>query len=473
MLKFLDTKSLQFKMWLYFTFFSVFIFVMLWLFQIIFLNTYYESMKISEIRNITKEITAYTDDVDFEEQIYKTAFNNGVIVQLYNALGQPLAEDNNPAARRFFHAESNEVREFLRTLDAKKEGEIVSFIQDNKRPNMHFVIAGTRFHHGKNKVYLTLYAPLAPITATTEVLKNQLLLVTGILFVLSFVLSYFIAKRISRPLLKITDTASNLAGGDYEVRFEKGSYSEINRLADTLNFATSELSKTDALRRDLIANVSHDLRTPLTIIKSYSEMIRDFSGENAEKRNEHTKVIIDEADKMSTLVNDILDLSKAESGITELTKTRFDLYETIKSAINRFSVLTENDGYRFIFNSDAGFYVYADEPKISQTVYNLLSNAVNYTGDDKKIMINLSKNNGKIRFSVTDTGQGIAENELPKVWDRYYRSAYGRTRSAAGTGIGLSIVKNLLSAHNCSFGAESKLGEGSTFWFELSEVKSE
>ena len=366
--------------------------------------------------------------------------------------------------------QNRETDSLIDGLKKKDKGDIISFVA-NMRPNMRAVVSATKISHNDNLYFMTVYAPLAPISSTTEVLKNQLLLVTGILFVLSFIISYFIAKRISNPLVKITNSAKCLAKGDYEAEFEKGGYTEINQLADTLNFATGELSKTDSLRRDLIANVSHDLRTPLTIIKSYSEMIRDISGENTEKRNAHTKVIIDEADKMSALVNDILDLSKAESGTYEYTFSRFNITDLVKSIINRFSSLVEKEGYEIILKSSENFFVNADETKIGQVIHNLINNAVNYTGDDKKVIISLEQKGEKVRFSVTDTGEGIAESDIPRVWERYWRSTCSRNRISAGTGIGLSIVKTILEGHNADFGVISRLDEGSVFWFELEKEK--
>ncbi len=468
MRRFIDVKGLNFKMWSYFTLFSVFIFVMLWLFQIIFLNTYYESMKISEVRKIIKEVSQSESEENFEELLFRTAFNNGVIIQVYDSDAHPLLDGGNPAENRFAHSQSREHKELFEALKKKEKGDIVSYVT-NMRANMRMVVAGTKFVSAANDYYLTVYAPLAPISSTTEVLKNQLLLVTGILIILSFTLSYFIAKHISNPLVKITNSANRLAKGDYEVKFEEGGYTEINHLSDTLNFATGELSKTDSLRRDLIANVSHDLRTPLTIIKSYSEMIRDISGENKEKRNTHINVIIDETDKMSALVDDILALSKAESGTYEYNFTRFDITDVVKSIINRFSSFVEKEGYCIQFGDTPAFFVCADEAKIGQVIHNLINNAVNYTGEDKKVIISLERREKKVHFSVTDTGEGIKENEIPRIWERYWRSSYGRSKATAGTGIGLSIVKTFLTAHNADFGVESKPGEGSTFWFELPE----
>ena len=472
MRKFIDTKSLKFKMWTYFTLFSVFIFVMLWLFQIIFLNTYYESMKINEIRKIAKEVTALNTSENFEEVLYKTAFNNGVIIQFYNKFGEPVLDADSPMLNRFSRWGREEVKKIIKSLNETEAGEIISYIKNTQRPDTHFVVAGAKFVSKEGEpYYLTFHAPLAPISATTEVLKNQLLIVTVILLIIAFALSYFIAKIISKPLLKITDSAKNLAKGDYSIVFEKGSYSEINSLASALNYATEELSKTDSLRRDLIANVSHDLRTPLTVIKSYAEMLRDFSGEHKEKRELHLKTLIDETDKMSALVDDILDLSKAENGVFSLSKSRFSLADCVRECVGRMMALSENSEFSFEVFADDPCYVRADEQKISQVVYNLVANAINYTGEDKKVIISVEKSNDKVKFLVKDTGEGIAKSEITKVWDRYYRSEMARQKNAAGTGIGLSIVKNILISHEADFGVISEEGSGSVFWFELSEDK--
>lgn len=249
------------------------------------------------------------------------------------------------------------------------------------------------------------------------------------------------------------------------MEFPQSGVSELNKLGEVLNYAKNELSKNDELRRDLIANVSHDLRTPLTIIKSYAEMIRDLSGNNPEKREVHTNVIIDESDRLSKLVTDILDLSKYEAGAVKLEIEEFDLSTLVRSVSDKFRGMYEEKGYTFEVKIDKELFVHADEAKINQVVFNLIGNAVNYTGEDKKIVIKLAKVGKKIRFSVTDTGSGIAEEEIRRVWDRYYRSSKNMDRR--GSGIGLAIVKNILITHNAEFGIDSKLKEGSTFWFEL------
>ena len=202
-------------------------------------------------------------------------------------------------------------------------------------------------------------------------------------------------------------------------------------------------------------------------------MIRDLSGDNPEKRARHLKVIIDETDRLSSLVNDILDLSKLQAGVTEMNMTVFDLSERLSGVISRFDILKENDGIIIKLEAEDNIVINADITKLEQVVYNLINNAVTYTGDDNTVIVRLfRKEGGLIRFEVTDHGDGIAPEYLPYIWDRYYKvSERNKThkRAKMGSGIGLSIVKNVLEQHGFKYGADSEVGKGSTFWFEAPE----
>jgi signal transduction histidine kinase len=262
-------------------------------------------------------------------------------------------------------------------------------------------------------------------------------------------------------------SASQLAEGNYDVNFEGGRYSEIAQLADTMNYTSRELAKADNLQKDLIANVSHDLRTPLTMVKSYAEMIRDLSGNNPEKRNAHLQVIIDEADRLNLLVADLLLLSKMQSGVDALNITRFNIKDSIISILNSYRILSEQEGYDFTYRCDADIFVDGDESRIKQVLSNLVNNAVRYSDEDKHISITVTETGSVVRCEVTDKGQGIPEDELEHIWERYYKSSSNHSRNTAGTGLGLSIVKEILLLHKAGFGVISKPNEGSTFWFEL------
>ncbi len=220
----------------------------------------------------------------------------------------------------------------------------------------------------------------------------------------------------------------------------------------------------EGLRRELIANISHDLRTPLTMITGYGEVMRDLPGENTP---ENVQTIIEESRRLTALVNDMLDLSKLQSGMQTLHKAPFSLTRSICGILRRYAKLTEQDGYHIDFLYDEDATVDADEMKLSQVVYNLINNAVAYTGEDKKVTVRQVLSPASVRIEVEDTGEGIAPEDLPYIWDRYYRVDKIHKRAQIGTGLGLSIVKTILDLHRARYGVTSEKGRGSTFWFEL------
>ena len=461
------TFDLKSKLWWYFGTFAIIIMIILWAMQIIFMNSFYESMKLSEISSTGKKIVReYNSQPEMLADILLQAhYKDGLSVGVYNQNGVPLFG----ADVAYYPNSPSSFRALSEIISRLNRGNTnsVSFVSSDTTRRYNLVIFGAKLSSESGDMYLCLTSPLSPMGSTTQVLRLQLIIVTFASLIIAFILSYFIAKRLSRPISKMTDSASEFASGNYDVSFEHGGYVEIDRLADSLNHAASELAKTDALRRDLLANISHDLRTPLTIIRSYAEMIHDISGNNPEKRGQHSEVIMDESDRLSHLVNDILDLSKMESGVVTMDVKPFNISDTIIRAVNSFGVLAEKNGYTFNVICDRSFTVAGDEAHIQQVIYNLISNAVNYTGDDKTVTVSAVSYGDVVRVRVSDTGKGIPSDERELVWDRYYKSSSSHHRMQVGTGIGLSIVKNVLLLHNASFGIDSREGEGSTFWFEL------
>ena len=256
-----------------------------------------------------------------------------------------------------------------------------------------------------------------------------------------------------------------MAAGDFSVNFKgEYSYAEMDALAETLDYAKEEIGKSDELQKEVLANVTHDLKTPLTMIKAYASMIQEISGDNPEKRAKHTQVIIDESDRLTSLVNDILNLSKIRSGMDSLKISNFNLSEFVHTVLERFDYLTETQGFCIVRDIEDELYTEADQEKIEQVVYNLVGNAINYTGEDKKIAVGLKRTEQGLRLTVTDTGKGIPPEEVDTIWDRYYRSAETHKRPIKGTGLGLSIVKTILLKHGFDFGVESEVGKGSTFY---------
>ena len=318
------------------------------------------------------------------------------------------------------------------------------------------------------EVYAFVSASLEPLDATTKILASQLIFVTIGVLILSFIVGYVISKKISKPIIKINDATKRMAKGEYDAVFETGeNIKELNELADTLNQTSNELAKTDELRRDLLANVSHDLKTPLTMIRAYAEMVRDLTYQDEVKRTENLNVIIDETDRLNLLVNDILELSKMQSNIETLEIETFDITKMVNTIVSRFQILTETENYKFIIKGKKSKFVKGDPKKVEQVIYNLIGNAISYTGKDKKITIEIKELENVVRVNISDTGSGIEPEELDKIWDKYYKSDKKHKRNTYGTGIGLSIVKQVLESHHAKYGVISKIGKGTTFYFEL------
>lgn len=319
---------------------------------------------------------------------------------------------------------------------------------------------------GYKKGYFCLIATVSKNNYTVTILRNMLFSIAFVILCVSIILSLIFSRQLSRPIKKLAKTAEQLAEGDYTVKFESKSFREVQQLAASLDFAKEEMRQTEQMRREFIANISHDLRTPLTMIKAYGEMIRDLSGRNDEKRTKHCQIIIDESDRLSTLVGDISKLSKLQSGTDTFEFKKFDIGALCKTVLHRFSIMSETQGYVLTSDCDEGAFCYGDYSKIEQVLYNLISNAINYTGDDKQVTVRCKDIGDSYKVEIIDTGKGIDPEEIDMVWDRYYR-ANQKKRNIVGSGLGLNIVKIILDGHKTKYGVESKLNNGTIFWFTL------
>ncbi|MDQ7097033.1 ATP-binding protein [Desulfosporosinus sp. PR] len=470
-----DHKSIVYKMWLYFFLFAILILSVLWLLQIVLLKNYYQGMKTREILSMANALKSKYGQTDFDNTIQQYSYNNNLIIMVTDTAGNiELSTDSfggGPPAQQSMGLNrilpANNYEQLRDQLLKSGKSELYFNVQNTRLKGLMLEYGALLTDTTGKKAILYIIAPLDPIDSTIAVLKNQLIYVSIIILLIAFFIALFISRRFSKPIEMLTSSAKELAKGNYDIVFVKGSYSEIDQLASTLNYATRELSQTENLRKDLIANVSHDLRTPLTMIKAYAEMLRDISWKDEHKREIHANVIIEEADRLSGLVNDMLDLSKIQSGTEKIVFNTFNISQTVSSILKRFHILVERDGYEFICSCADNAVVNADEKRIEQVIYNLISNAVNYTGNNKQIKISLEISDDQVRFAVTDTGKGIPKDKLETIWERYYKASETHKRPVIGTGLGLSIVKNILEAHQANYGVDSTINQGSTFWFEL------
>ncbi|MBC7088358.1 MAG: GHKL domain-containing protein [Tissierellales bacterium] len=463
----IDKNRLSYKLWKYFMIFALIIVGLLWLLQIVFMNSFYESMKIKEISKIGDNLVEMYKTEEFQEELISLSFKQGIVINILDQYGNLIYPLDIFDIIKQPKLNEKLFNDFLSRLYLSQENSVV-YVVENERLKESTIVYGAILENDSGSNYfLYINSMLQPVDSTINILKNQLLIVTIISLVLSFGLSLIISKKLSKPIEKVTNLSKELALGNYEIEFEKGEYTEIDNLANTLNIATKELSKSEELRRDFLANVTHDLKTPLTVIKSYSELIRDISGNDEIKRTKNVNVIIEETDKLTKLVDDLLELTKLQAGLNRLDLEIFDLANLTEEVVKRFKYYEEELGYKIEIIKSGDTIVFADKSKIHQAIYNLVNNAINYTTENKLITITIEENNQLVTLSVLDRGLGIDNDEINYIWDRYYRSGKSHIREKSGSGIGLSMVKSIISAHGGEYGVESTLGKGSKFYFSI------
>ena len=451
----LNKNKLTRHIWFYLIVFTLSIILFLWFFQVVFINNYYEYSKTNQIKNVTDEILQnYDNDVEY---LNKLSYEENICIEVVK--NRITIYSSNDSIRGCISSSGKYKNDFYENDLEEQTYKLINPLLNTKS-----LIYAKKYNED---ITIFVNASLEPLNNTIGILSNQLIIVSIIVVILSLIIGYFISKSISKPIVKMNEKAKKLANGNYDFTFDNNSnIYEIDELANTLNYAKKELAETDELRRDLLANVSHDLKTPLTMIKGYAEMIRDLNSDNIEKRNANLNVIIEESERLNILVNDLLTLSKIQANKDVLEKEDFDIVELINNIIKRYSIYKDTEGYIFEVNTPDKVIVNADKKKIEQVIYNLINNAINYTGDDNRVIINVLVDKN-VRVEIKDTGKGIKKEDLPHIWEKYYHSKKKHKRNVIGTGIGLSIVKTILESHNFKYGVESKRNKGTTFYFEI------
>lgn len=454
---------MQAHIWLWFMFFTLLVFVMLWICQFL-LQHFYDRMKTADIIALADEMLTEYEKGDYQQTFTKLAVDNDMCIEVRDRFSRHVWGKDVMGINCVLHGLENDSIAIIRALREESDG-VIYGTENNPKTNMDILIYACVIGDVDDpQGYLLLNTPLVPVSSTVSILRRQLFMITIVLTLASFAISMLVSKRLSKPIVKVTKDAEHLAHGRYDIVFEGGGYAEAEQLAQTLTYASHEINRVDTMQRDLIANASHDLRTPLTMLKAYAEMIRDLSGDNPVKRNEHLQIIIEETDRLTLLVNDILDLSKLENGSMALHPSEFDMEQRLQDIIARYRALSNVSGYQFFLQTDGTASVCCDSVKIEQVICNLLNNAMNYTGEDKIVFVTQEHTPQGLKISVRDTGEGMDQDTISRIFDKYYRSENYK-REVVGTGLGLSIVKAILRLHDYAFGVDSTVGVGTTFWF--------
>ncbi len=482
----LNKIKLKWQIFGYILGFAAIIIVVFCVFQIFMLEEMYKDTKINNIEKLLSEVENKIilvddfNDSDVSNDFLKLSTEEEAAIYLFGLDGEELLIINKGDYYKDF-SNIDTFNEIIAKSTSLRVGKFYITFDNNvpapsnmeypaltKKPidSVDSSIICAKFIKIKNVDYLLILdARLAPVNPAVSTLKNQLVYISFIVVIVSVFVAVGVGYLISKPIKKINDSAKLLAKGNRDIVFDGKGYLEIEDLNNTLNYAVVELKKTEQLQKELLANISHDLKTPITLISGYAEMMKDFPEENTK---ENLELIVGECNRLNLLVNDLLELSRLQSKTTIFNDTKFNITKLIKDIVERQKLLSE---FEIEFNYEIECFIYADEKRISQVIYNFITNAINYSKDIKKIIIEQQLFDNKVSISVKDFGIGIKEEDLSLIWNRYYRVDKTHKRDMKGTGLGLSIVKEILDYYGYEYYVVSDEGKGSTFTVSIPVCK--
>lgn len=471
-------RRIRTKLWLGMMVLVGIITILLWLFQIVFLEQFYSFLELKEVMNRSNRIG---EEIELLEDI-NYARNTPTIVEAMDKLINEKQLSIEVIDNNYSSIYEGAYGYNTNTPGSMKEVVVeaaynalkgIEFEQKVMHPKFgyQFMIIGLPIHQGMNvKGAMIISLPMASIEDTQEILQKQLIIITGILLMVSVIISYLLSKNFADPISRISRLAESYTSGHYSARIPNTGTDEIGQLSMRMNAMGEALERNDLLQKELVANVSHELRTPLTLIRGYAETLRDVSGDNPVKREKQLGVIIEETERLGYIVEDILNLSQLQSGAVSFEPEAFSLNEMLSDIRERYELQPEPRSFKIVGASD--LQVYGDKKRIEQVFYNLINNALRHTKGDEAIDVRLTRNAGKVRVEVIDYGEGIAKEDLDHIFERYYKGKRSDGNISKGTGLGLAIVKSILEKHQVPYGVESDFGRGTTFWFELYNAKS-
>ncbi|NLZ83234.1 MAG: HAMP domain-containing protein [Clostridiales bacterium] len=476
-----------------------------WIINRTFLSDYYLYSKYETLNNAYNEINsiykATDDDILTDEEVLKMdrisaqySVNTYVFIDYYVpgllAFSYPAMEDMGERQISqmklllqdyIFPGSNPNVKN--RTLLQKTDQYRVFILYDQQRDSSYIDLFGT-LEDDKYIILRTNYESIEESVAISNKFLAQIGIIAAIIATL---IMFVISKKISQPILELAGIAKQISNLNFDIKYRVKSKDEIgvlgvsiNTLSDQLERTISELkqannelmsdiqkkAEVDSMRKEFLSNVSHELKTPLALIQGYAEGLKENVNEDAESRDFYCEVIIDEADKMNNMVKKLLSLNELEFGNNQVNFERFDIVELLRIVLESAEILFKQKEVILHFDQSEPIYVWADEFLVEQVVTNYISNALNHVTGAKIIEIKLIKHNDVVRIAVFNTGETIPEDELDKIWDKFYKIDKARTREYGGSGIGLSIVKAIMNSLNQECGVINRQ-VGVEFWFEL------
>lgn len=470
------------------------------------LQWFYQNEKVDEIKEAYLRIDYEVMKIDsngqqiIDESTDKSVVNDSlknIILEYSNKYNITIALIDSLTNKAIYSS----AREGDELINRIQDGFIGNKIQnilyqnDNYAIILHKTLQSNSFIEGfgycsNNQTIVIMSTPVASLKESVSISNRFLIYMAIIGFIITVIITFVIAKMITNPILQLAEISNKMGKLDFTAKYTGDRSDEIQTLGQNMNFMSDRLQKAiddlqkanellkedikrkeaiDEMRKDFIANVSHELKTPIALIQGYAEGLNEGLCEDEESRKYYTEVILDESEKMNKMVKQLLTLSSLESGNSILHKENFNLTSLTSSVLSSISILIGEKNINILFDYDKDIYMFADEFKIEEVVTNYVSNAIHHVNDFGEIKINTFDDGNNICFSVYNTGNPIPQKDLNNVWEKFFKVDKAHSRAYGGSGIGLSIVKAIVEAHNGSV-AVKNISDGVEFSFMIPKV---
>lgn len=486
-------KSVRFK--LFFIMCVVILIIVLFLILInsIVLENFYIYSKTATIKQVYQKVNNYyaseNPNINLETELKKIAYKNNFDILIKTDTNLIIfTSDKEFLSSTYILKDINEItRENINTQNDKKNNLNIKITTDETNNINYMFLTGIL----DNGYVLYIRMPISPIKESVKISNTLLLMIGGVTLAVAGVVASFISKKFTNPILQLNDIANKMAKLDFSQKYRvTDTEDEINELGRSINTMSDKLettikqlqksnielekdieekSKIDDMRKQFISDVSHELKTPIALIQGYAEGLIENVSTDEESRRFYAEVILDETNKMDRLVKQLLELMKLEYVKKEFNNEKFDINELINEVIRKCEVMLQKNNIQVEFESKKPIYVWADEFYIEQVVTNYFTNAIKHTeeiGNNKKIKITVKQLNDKMRITVFNTGKTIPEEDLTRIWGRFYKVDSSRNRQDGGTGIGLALVKAIMNNYQNEYGVNNKK-DGVEFYFDV------
>jgi signal transduction histidine kinase len=314
---------------------------------------------------------------------------------------------------------------------------------------------------------ILLYAPKQPVMDTVDQVQRMILLSGLGAILLTVGLTWVLSRRMVRPLLVMKEAAEALSKGSFEVKIPVRGNDEIAQLGGAINHLSNDLNRVQTSRKEFLSSISHELRTPLSYVKGYSQALDEGMLKTEEERKKYIQVIRQEADRLTRLVEDLFDLTQMDEGKLRLLQEQVDLNEMIRKMVQSAQPRAQAKSIQLLYKAEKLPAIKGDFGRLSQVLFNLIDNAIRHTPERGKVIIGAEVEHNHVKMVIQDTGSGVPQEELPYVWDRFYRVDKSRARQLGGTGLGLAIVKQIVEGHQGTIQMESEVEAGTTVTVRL------